>query len=63
LQSPFEQFGGKGYRIVPPSPKKESSKLYKMELKMNEGSNHLEGIFFDEKDGIHLIAKKIEGEK
>jgi len=34
-----------------------------MELKINEGSNHLEGIFFDEKDGIHLTAKKIEGEK
>jgi len=34
-----------------------------MEFKMNGGSNHREGIFFDEKDGIHLIAKKIEGEK
>jgi hypothetical protein len=34
-----------------------------MELKMNQGFNHLEGTFFDEKDGILLIAKKIEGEK
>jgi hypothetical protein len=58
LQSPFEQFKGKGYRILPQSPRNESSALHKMELKMNEGSNHLEGIFFDEKDGIHLIAKK-----
>ena len=63
MQSPFEQFKGKGYRIVPPSPRNEFSTLHKMELKMNQGFNHLEGIFFDEKDGILLIAKKIEGEK
>jgi len=30
---------------------------------MNQGFNYLEGIIFDEKDGILLIAKKIEGEK
>jgi len=63
LQSPFEQFEGKGYRIVLPSPRHESSALHKMELKMNQGFSHLEGIFFDEKDGILLVAKVIEGEK
>jgi len=34
-----------------------------MELKMKQGFNHLEGIFFDEKDGILFSEKKIEGEK
>jgi len=29
-----------------------------MELKMNRGFNHLEGIFFDEKGGIVLMEKR-----
>jgi hypothetical protein len=49
LQNPFEQFKGKGYRIVPPSLKKESSTLHKAQLKMKGCFNLLEGIFFGEK--------------
>jgi hypothetical protein len=29
-----------------------------MELKMKQAFNHLEGIFFDEKDGILLVEKR-----
>jgi len=57
LQIPFEQFKGKGYRIVPPSPGNESSTRQKIKLKMKLDFNHLEGIFFDEKRRHSLNGK------
>jgi hypothetical protein len=58
LQIPFEQFKGKGYTIVPPSPRNESSTRLKIKLKMKQGFNHLERILFDEKGSILLAERR-----